>query len=102
QHAVLGFAADEAAMAAAGVRNTTLDAGCCGLAGNFGFERGHYEVSKAVAEDRMLPALRAAADSAVVLSDGFSCRTQIEQESGRRAVHLAELLRRGLGRPLHR
>ncbi|MDT8912143.1 FAD-binding and (Fe-S)-binding domain-containing protein [Amycolatopsis sp. PS_44_ISF1] len=96
QHAVLGFAADEAAMAAAGVRNTTLDSGCCGLAGNFGFERGHYQVSRAVAEDRMLPALRAAPDSAVVLSDGFSCRTQIEQESGRRAVHLAELLRQGL------
>jgi Fe-S oxidoreductase len=98
QHAVLGFAADEAAMAAAGVRNTTLDAGCCGLAGNFGFERGHYDVSKAVAEDRMLPALRETAEETVVLSDGFSCRTQIEQESGRRAVHLAELLRRGLHR----
>lgn len=96
QHAVLGFAADEAAMAAAGVRNTTLDSGCCGLAGNFGFEKGHYEVSKAVAEDRLLPAVREAAESTVVLSDGFSCRTQIAQESGRQAVHLAELLRRAL------
>jgi FAD/FMN-containing dehydrogenase/Fe-S oxidoreductase len=96
QHAVLGFTADESAMAAAGVRNTTLDSGCCGLAGNFGFERGHYAVSKAVAEDRMLPAIRAAAPETIVVSDGFSCRTQIEQESGRRAVHLAELLRRAL------
>jgi Fe-S oxidoreductase len=96
QHAVLGFGADEAALAAAGVRNTTLDSGCCGLAGNFGFERGHYEVSKAVAEDRMLPAIRAAAPETVVVSDGFSCRTQIAQESGREAVHLAELLRRAL------
>ncbi|UOZ06832.1 FAD-binding and (Fe-S)-binding domain-containing protein [Amycolatopsis sp. WQ 127309] len=96
QHAVLGFTADESAMAAAGVRNTTLDSGCCGLAGNFGFERGHYDVSKAVAEDRMLPAIRAASEDTVVVSDGFSCRTQIAQESGRQAVHLAELLRRAL------
>ncbi|MDQ7805240.1 FAD-binding and (Fe-S)-binding domain-containing protein [Amycolatopsis sp. A133] len=96
QHAVLGFGADESALAAAGVRNTTLDSGCCGLAGNFGFERGHYEVSKAVAEDRMLPAIRAAAPDTVVVSDGFSCRTQIAQESGRTPVHLAELLRRAL------
>ncbi|WP_410644852.1 FAD-binding and (Fe-S)-binding domain-containing protein [Amycolatopsis sp. lyj-346] len=96
QHAVLGFDADESALAAAGVRNTTLDSGCCGLAGNFGFERGHYDVSKAVAEDRMLPAIRAASPETVVVSDGFSCRTQIAQESGRTAVHLAELLRRAL------
>ncbi len=96
QHAVLGFGADESALAAAGVRNTTLDSGCCGLAGNFGFERGHYDVSKAVAEDRMLPAIRAAAPETVVVSDGFSCRTQIAQESGRTPVHLAELLRRAL------
>lgn len=96
QHAVLGFAADESALAAARVRNTTLDSGCCGLAGNFGFERGHYEVSKAVAEDRMLPAIRATPADTVVVSDGFSCRTQIAQESGRTPVHLAELLRRAL------
>jgi FAD/FMN-containing dehydrogenase/Fe-S oxidoreductase len=96
QHAVLGFGADESALAAAGVRNTTLDSGCCGLAGNFGFERGHYDVSKAVAEDRMLPAIRAASPETVVVSDGFSCRTQIAQESGRTPVHLAELLRRAL------
>ncbi|WP_206789152.1 FAD-binding and (Fe-S)-binding domain-containing protein [Amycolatopsis sp. MtRt-6] len=96
QHAVLGFGADESALQAAGVRNTTLDSGCCGLAGNFGFERGHYDVSKAVAEDRMLPAIRAAAPDTVVVSDGFSCRTQIAQESGRTPVHLAELLRRAL------
>ncbi|MFE0024711.1 FAD-binding and (Fe-S)-binding domain-containing protein [Amycolatopsis sp. NPDC059021] len=98
QHAVLGFAADEAALAAAGVRNTTLDSGCCGLAGNFGFERGHYDVSVACAEDRLLPAVRAAPSDTVVLSDGFSCRTQIAQESGREALHLAELLRRALRR----
>jgi FAD/FMN-containing dehydrogenase/Fe-S oxidoreductase len=96
QHAVLGFAADEQAMAAAGIRNSTLDSGCCGLAGNFGFERGHYDVSVACAEDRLLPAVREAAKETVVISDGFSCRTQIAQESERTAVHLAEVLRRAL------
>lgn len=96
QHAVLGFDADEAAMRAAGVHNSTMDSGCCGLAGNFGFERGHYDVSVACAEDRMLPAIRAADEGTEVVADGFSCRTQIEQLDGRRAVHLAELLRRAL------
>jgi FAD/FMN-containing dehydrogenase/Fe-S oxidoreductase len=96
QHAVLGFDADEKTMAAAGVRNSTLDSGCCGLAGNFGFERGHYEVSVACAEDRLLPAVRATSDETLVISDGFSCRTQIAQESDRTAVHLAEVLRRAL------
>jgi Fe-S oxidoreductase len=96
QHAVLGFEADERAMAAAGVRNSTLDSGCCGLAGNFGFERGHYDVSVACAEDRLLPAVRAAGEDTVVISDGFSCRTQIAQESDRTAVHLAEVLRGAL------
>ncbi|WP_091294494.1 FAD-binding and (Fe-S)-binding domain-containing protein [Amycolatopsis xylanica] len=96
QHAVLGFAADEKVMAAAGIRNTTMDSGCCGLAGNFGFEDGHYDVSVACAEDRMLPAVRAASPGTVVVSDGFSCRTQLEQLEGRRAVHLAELLRQAL------
>jgi Fe-S oxidoreductase len=96
QHAVLGFAADEAAMTAAGVRNSTLDSGCCGLAGNFGFEKGHYDVSVACAEDRLLPAVRAASPETVVISDGFSCRTQIAQESDRTALHLAEVLRRAL------
>ncbi len=75
-----------------------LDSGCCGLAGNFGFEKGHYEVSEACAERVLLPAVRAADGADVVLADGFSCRTQIEQgdSGGREAVHLAELLRAGL------
>ncbi|AXB47524.1 FAD-binding and (Fe-S)-binding domain-containing protein [Amycolatopsis albispora] len=96
QHAVLGFEADERVLDGAGVRNSTLDSGCCGLAGNFGFERGHYEVSVACAEDRLLPALRETDPGTLVISDGFSCRTQIAQEAGREAVHLAEVLRRAL------
>ncbi|MFD2419552.1 FAD-binding and (Fe-S)-binding domain-containing protein, partial [Amycolatopsis pigmentata] len=96
QHAVLGFAADENLMARAGVRNSTLDSGCCGLAGNFGFEAGHYEVSMACAEDRLLPAIREAGPATVVVSDGFSCRTQIAQAGERSALHLAEVVRNAL------
>nr|WP_308042412.1 FAD-binding and (Fe-S)-binding domain-containing protein [Micromonospora sp. PLK6-60] len=98
QHAILGTAADQAVLTAAGVRAEFLDSGCCGLAGNFGFEQGHYEVSEACAERVLLPAVRDAADTDVILADGFSCRTQVAQSAaaGRRAIHLAELLRAGL------
>lgn len=93
QHAVLGFDADESVLEAAGVDNASLNSGCCGLAGNFGFERGHYDVSKACGERVLLPAVRAAEPDELVIADGFSCRTQIEQETPRRAIHLAEVLR---------
>lgn len=97
QHAVLGTAADRSVERRMGVRNEVLDSGCCGLAGNFGMERGHWEVSVAAAERVLLPAVRAAAPDTVVLADGLSCRTQIAQlADGRRAVHLAELVRRAL------
>jgi FAD/FMN-containing dehydrogenase/Fe-S oxidoreductase len=88
---VLGTAADTALLDHLGLAGQLTD-GCCGLAGNFGFERGHWEVSQAVAEDRLLPALRAAPDDAVLLADGFSCRTQIAQATAHRPRHLAELL----------
>ncbi|MER5863056.1 FAD-binding and (Fe-S)-binding domain-containing protein [Kitasatospora sp. NPDC002040] len=97
QHAVLGTAADRRLDGALGLANEVLDSGCCGLAGNFGFERGHYEVSVAAAERVLMPAVRAADPATVLLADGFSCRTQIAQLGhGRRAVHLAELLRDAL------
>ena len=91
QHAVLGWEADRALLARAGARVTAVG-GCCGLAGNFGAERGHYDVSVAVAETALLPAVRAAPPDAVLLADGFSCRTQLDHLTGRRALHLAELL----------
>ncbi|OBC15409.1 oxidoreductase [Mycobacterium sp. 852013-50091_SCH5140682] len=90
-HAVMGWQADRALLDRAGARITSVG-GCCGLAGNFGAERGHYDLSAAVAETQLLPALREISSSAVILADGFSCRTQIEQLSDRRGVHLAELL----------
>src|SRR5665648_308074 len=99
QHAVIGFEADRALMKAAGIRATVPDSGCCGLAGNFGFERGHYEVSRAVGERVLLPAVRAATGATVIVADGFSCRTQIEQETDRRPLHLAQVLASALPRP---
>ncbi|GGB35244.1 dimethylmenaquinone methyltransferase [Flexivirga endophytica] len=97
QHADGGWDADRALLANAGVEAHSIG-GCCGLAGNFGFEAGHLEVSRACAEDRLLPALRDAEDSVAVLADGFSCRTQIAEfdDSGKHPVHLAELLAEGL------
>jgi FAD/FMN-containing dehydrogenase/Fe-S oxidoreductase len=95
QHAVLGWDADAALLAAAGASVTAVG-GCCGLAGNFGVERGHYDVSVAVAETALLPAVRAALAAAgagvTVLADGFSCRTQLDQLAGVPGTHLAELL----------
>ncbi|MEA4942867.1 MAG: FAD-linked oxidase C-terminal domain-containing protein, partial [Propionicimonas sp.] len=89
--AVLGWQADAALLARTGATVTTLG-GCCGLAGNFGVERGHYEVSVAVAEDQLLPAIRAAGPGAIVVADGFSCRTQVSDLAGCQALTLAELL----------
>ncbi|MEU1078590.1 MULTISPECIES: FAD-binding and (Fe-S)-binding domain-containing protein [unclassified Streptomyces] len=91
QHAVLGDAAERRLRERAGLTGA-LSGGCCGLAGNFGFERGHWEVSVACAEDALLPAVRAAGSGTELLADGFSCRTQLEQLAGRRARHLAEVL----------
>jgi FAD/FMN-containing dehydrogenase/Fe-S oxidoreductase len=97
QHAVLGSDPERKLLTQAGVDAEELASGCCGLAGNFGFERGHYAVSRAAGERVLLPRVRAADLRAVVLADGFSCRTQIEQgATGRTAVHLAELLAAGL------
>ena len=98
QHAVLGFAIDEKLLTGWGATSTVL-AGCCGLAGNFGMEKGHYEMSVAVAENALLPALRQRAANSIVLADGFSCRTQIDQLAGLPSLTLAELLAAHLGPP---
>ncbi|HEX5404118.1 MAG TPA: FAD-binding and (Fe-S)-binding domain-containing protein [Pseudonocardiaceae bacterium] len=90
-HAVLGWQTDQRLLADAGADITAV-AGCCGLAGNFGVERGHYEVSAQVAETALLPAIRAIQSDGVVLADGFSCRTQLTELADRTGIHLAELL----------
>ncbi|MDY5584831.1 MAG: FAD-binding and (Fe-S)-binding domain-containing protein [Arcanobacterium sp.] len=90
-YAVMGWETDEKLLAATGAKVRKLS-GCCGLAGNFGMEQGHYETSVKVAENSLLPALREASPSAIYLADGFSCRTQAQQLAGKNGMHLAELL----------
>lgn len=90
-HAVMGWGADDALLRRAGARVQRLG-GCCGLAGNFGVEKGHYDVSVAVAEHQLLPAAAAADSDTVVLADGYSCRTQLSDLTRREGVHLAQLL----------
>jgi Fe-S oxidoreductase len=100
QHAIVGFGKDAELLKACGVDVEVLDSGCCGLAGNFGFERGHYDVSVACAEHGLFPAVRAAEPGTAILADGFSCRTQIEAgHLGREGIHLAQLLAGMLPRP---
>ena len=88
---VLGFDADLALLRSTGATVTRLG-GCCGLAGNFGVELGHYETSVAVAEQNLLPAVRAASEGTVILADGMSCRIQLDDLADVPAVHLAQLL----------
>jgi Fe-S oxidoreductase len=93
QHAIMGFDPDAELLKACGVEVDVLDSGCCGLAGNFGFEAGHYEVSVACAEHGLWPAVRDAGPQTAVLADGFSCRTQLQAgHLGREGIHLAQLL----------
>ena len=100
QHAVLHYTHEKELLDDTGVDAHILDAGCCGLAGNFGFQRGHHDVSVACAEDKLLPALRGLDSDTLVLADGFSCRTQIRDLAGgcypRHTVSvLADALRAG-------
>jgi FAD/FMN-containing dehydrogenase/Fe-S oxidoreductase len=87
---------EEAVLRAAGASVDTLDSGCCGMAGSFGFETEHYDLSMQVGELVLLPAVRRASAETLIVADGFSCREQIRQATGREAVHLAEALRMGL------
>ncbi len=91
QYSVMGFDPDEKLLREAGANITTV-AGCCGLAGNFGMEKGHYEVSVKVAENALLPALRAAGEGDLYLADGYSCRTQASDLAGVQGKALAQLI----------
>jgi len=79
-------------MRATGAEVDLLDSGCCGMAGPFGFEAGHYDVSQALAERVLLPAVRSARSEDIIVANGFSCREAVEQNSSRRAVHLSQVL----------
>lgn len=92
-HAIMRFDAEKKVLQAVGIDADVLASGCCGMAGSFGFESGEkHEVSMAAGERVLLPAVRRADADTLVLANGFSCRTQIEQGTPRRALHLAEAL----------
>jgi Fe-S oxidoreductase len=94
--AVLRFTQEKAIFQAAGMQVELLQSGCCGLAGSFGFEADKYEVSRACGERSLLPSVREQPDDALILADGFSCRTQIGQLTDRQALHLADALKLAL------
>jgi Fe-S oxidoreductase len=93
QKALIGMDADRRVLDRLGASVRILDAGCCGLAGAFGFEAEHYAVSIAVGERKLFPAVRDTAPGATLVADGFSCREQIAHGTSRRALHLAEAVR---------
>jgi Fe-S oxidoreductase len=93
--AVFGGPANEIALLRqAGVTVTPIEAGCCGMAGPFGFEADKFEVSQTIANQSLLPAIKSAAPSTIIVSDGFSCREQINQLGYKQALHFAEVLAR--------
>jgi len=101
QKAIVSLDAEKKLFKAMGVNAEILDDGCCGMAGSFGFEEHKYDLSMKVYEHQLGPHLRKLPSERVVLADGFSCKTQIEQATGRRPLHLAQLLRRAKrGSPL--
>ena len=81
-----------------GAQLNVLDAGCCGMAGSFGFERDHYDLSMQIGEMRLFPAVRSAPDDALIAATGVSCRQQIVHGTGRKAEHPVVLLHRALAR----
>jgi Fe-S oxidoreductase len=96
--AVLRLDDEIAVMKKLGLDLTVLDAGCCGMAGVFGFDQEHYEVSIGAGERVLLPEVRAAASETMVVASGFSCREQLAQTTNRRVWHVAEVLREAIRR----
>lgn len=92
QKALMKMTHAEALLHRMGAEVQLLDSGCCGMAGPFGFEKEKYAVSQAIGERVLLPAVRSASPETLIVSDGFSCREQISQATGRQALHIAELL----------
>jgi FAD/FMN-containing dehydrogenase/Fe-S oxidoreductase len=90
--ALMGMADEEAILGQLGLTYQVPDSGCCGMAGGFGFEREHYNISMTVGERVLLPAVRGAAKNTLIIADGFSCREQIAQATDRQALHLAQVI----------
>src|SRR5690606_31552879 len=93
--ATIGWSKEADVLRSAGARVTVVP-GCCGLAGNFGYEAGKFDISAAIADLELGPALRLSRPGSVVLADGFSCRLQIEQLHSRKAMHTIQLIEHAL------
>ena len=100
QKSIFGMKGDTALLDKLGVRWTLLDTGCCGMAGSFGFNADHYELSMKIAEDKLLPLVRQAPSEAIVVTNGFSCREQIQQGAARQSLHIAQLAKQALAYPV--
>jgi Fe-S oxidoreductase len=94
--ALMKMVDEESILKKMGAQMTAPDAGCCGMAGPFGFDAHKYDVSMAIGERVLLPAVRKAPADTLIVSDGFSCREQIQQGTGRKALHLAEVVQLAL------
>ena len=93
QEAIMGMDAEQELYERMGLDFELLDSGCCGMAGSFGFERAHHDISVKIGEQRLLPRVREAGRDTLLIADGFSCKTQIQELSDRRALHTAQVLK---------
>lgn len=94
------MSADQKVLKKMGLQTELLDSGCCGLAGSFGFEADHYDISMKIGERVLLPKVRQADSGTLIVADGFSCREQIMHGTPRHAMHLAEVIQMALHQPL--
>ncbi len=92
QKSIMGLPPDKKLLEQTGLEIETITSSCCGMAGSFGFEEEHYDISQEIGEQELLPTVREAADDTLIIANGFSCREQIAQATNRRAVHMAEVL----------
>ncbi|MFL5518468.1 MAG: (Fe-S)-binding protein, partial [Gemmatimonadales bacterium] len=92
QEATMGMSAEQKVYERMGLDFELLDSGCCGMAGSFGFEAGHHEISLQIGEHKLMPMVRDAAEDTLVIADGFSCKTQVEQMTERRPLHTAQVI----------
>jgi Fe-S oxidoreductase len=90
--AIMRLYDEEAVMQKMGLDYEALDSGCCGMAGSFGYEKEKYDISIACGERKLLPKVRSAEASTLIMANGFSCKEQIEQQTPRHALHLAEVM----------
>jgi FAD/FMN-containing dehydrogenase/Fe-S oxidoreductase len=98
QEAVIGMGAEKELYERLGLDFEVLDSGCCGLAGSFGFEKDHDQISREIGEQRLIPMVRDAPEEALLIADGFSCKTQIEEMTDRQPLHTAQVVKLAMGR----